>query len=86
MARFDVLIKPSAVKEIEAIATKTDRRRVVTKIRYLAHDPRPPGCIKISGSDRYRIRVGVYRVLYAIRNKQLVVFVVKVAHRKNVYR
>ena len=85
MARFDVLIKPSAVKEIEAIASKTDRRRVVTKIRRLADDPRPPGCRKLSGRDRYRIRVGVYRILYSITDKELVVFVVKVGHRKNVY-
>ncbi|MDE2927386.1 MAG: type II toxin-antitoxin system RelE/ParE family toxin [Acidobacteriota bacterium] len=85
MARFDVLIKPSAVKEIEAIASKTDRRRVVTKIRRLADDPRPPGCRKLSGRDRYRIRVGVYRILHSIMDEQLVVFVVKVGHRKNVY-
>ena len=84
MARFDVLIKPSAVKEIEAIASKTDRWRVVTRIRRLADDPRPPGCRKLSGVDRYRIRVGVYRILYSITDKQLVVFVVKVGHRKNV--
>ena len=85
MAGFDVLIKPSAVKEIEAIASKTDRRRVVIKIRRLADDPRPPGCRKLAGGDRYRIRIGVYRILYAIRKKRLVVYVVKVGHRKNVY-
>lgn len=85
MARFDVLIKPSAVKEIEAIASKTDRRRVVIKIRRLADDPRPPGCRKLAAGDRYRIRVGVYRILYVIKDKQLIVFVVKVGHRKNVY-
>ena len=86
MARFEVLIKPSAVKEIEAISTKTDRRRVVSKIRRLADDPRPPGCRKLSGSDRYRIRLGVYRILYAVEDERLVVYVVKVGHRKNVYR
>ena len=85
MAGFDVLIKPSAVKEIEAIASKTDRRRVVTKIQRLTDDPRPPGCRKLSGGDRYRIRVGVYRILDAIRDNQLVVYAVKVGHRKNVY-
>jgi len=85
VARFDLLIKPSAAKEIKAIASKTDRRRVVTKIHSLADHPRPPGCRKLSGRDRYRIRVGVYRILYSIRDRQLVVFVVKVGHRKNVY-
>ena len=85
MARFDVLIKPSAVKEIEAIASKKDRRRVVIKIHRLADQPRPPGCRKLAAGDRYRIRVGVYRILYVIKDKQLIVFVVKVGHRKNVY-
>ena len=85
MAGFDVLIKPSAVKEIEAIASMTDRRRIVTKIRRLADDPRPRGCRKLAGGGRYRIRVGVCRTLYAIRDKQLVVVVVKVGHGKNVY-
>ena len=77
MARFDVLIKPSAVKEIEAIASKKERRRVVIKIHRLADQPRPPGCRKLA--------VGVYRILYVIKDKQLIVFVVKVGHRKNVY-
>ena len=86
MARFEVLIKPSAVKEIEAIPDKADRRRVVVKIQRLADDPRPPGCRKFSGSDRYRVRQGVYRIVYAIEDGRLVVYVVKVGHRKDVYR
>ncbi len=53
MARFEVLIKRSAVKEIAAISRKKDRQRVVERIRRLADDPRPPGCRKLSGRDRY---------------------------------
>ena len=86
MARFEVLIKPSAVKEIEAISNQRDRRRVVAKIRRLADDPRPPGCRKFSASERYRVRQGVHRIVYSVEDEQLVVYVVKVGHRKDVYR
>ena len=78
MARFEVLIKRSAVKEIEAISRKKDRQRVVRRIRQLAEDPRPPGCAELSGRDRYRVRQGTYRIIYAVEDERLVVYVVKV--------
>jgi mRNA interferase RelE/StbE len=87
VARYRVLIKPSAAKEIEAVDQKKDRQRIVAGIRWLADDPRPPGCEKLAGEDdRYRIRVGRYRVIYAVGDAQLVVFVVRVGHRKDIYR
>ena len=86
MARFDVLIKRSAVKEIESIARKKDRQRVVRRIGQLAEDPRPPGCRRLSGRDRYRLRQGSYRIVYAIEDEKLIVYVVKVGHRRDVYR
>ena len=86
MGRFEVFIKPSAVKEIEAISRKKDRQRIVQRIRQLADDPRPAGSQKLSGRDRYRIRQGPYRIVYAIEDDNLVVYVVKVGHRKDVYR
>ena len=86
MGRYSVSIKPSATKEIEAISTKKDRRRLVQRIRALADDPRPPGCQKLSGRDRYRLRQGRYRIIYSVHDQELVVFVVKVGHRKDVYR
>jgi mRNA interferase RelE/StbE len=86
VAKYSVLIKPSAVKEIEAIPLKKDRRRIVERISKLAENPRPPGCEKLSGQDKYRIRQGRYRILYSIKDQDLVVYVVKVAHRKDVYR
>ena len=86
MGRFEVFIKPSAVKEIEAISRKKDRQRIVQRIRQLADDPRPAGSQKLSGRDRYRIRQGPYRIVYAIEDDKLVVYVVKVGHRKDVYR
>ena len=86
MPRYSILIKPSAVKEIEAIPLKKDRRRIVERIGDLAENPRPPGCEKLSGQDKYRLRQGRYRIVYSIEDKDLLVYVVKVAHRKDVYR
>jgi len=86
VARFEVLIKPSAAKELESLPRKKDRQRIADRIGRLAEDPRPPGCQKLSGRGRYRIRQGVYRIVYSIQDKQLVVVVVKVGHRKDVYR
>ena len=85
MASYRLLIKPSAGKDIEAIP-KRDRRRIVAKVRSLANEPRPPGCEKLSGRDQYRVRQGNYRVLYEIHDMTLVVVVVKVGHRREVYR
>jgi mRNA interferase RelE/StbE len=86
VARSRLLIKPSAVKDIEAIPSQQDRRRVVERISRLAEDPRPFGCEKISGQDKYRVRKGRYRILYAIEDQDLIVQVVKVGHRKDIYR
>ena len=86
MARYSLFIKPSAVKEIEAIPTKQDRRRVVDRIGSLADNPRPPRCQKLSGADKYRVRQGRYRILFTIRDEHLTVTVVRVAHRKDAYR
>ena len=86
MARFEVLIKASAAKELEAIPRKKERQRIVERIRGLAEDPRPPGSQKLSGRDRYRVRQGVYRIVYSIEDNRLVVVVVKVGQRKDDYR
>jgi len=86
VARFEVFIKPSAVKELERIPSKKDRQRIATRIRSLADNPRPSGCQKLSGRDRYRIRRGVYRIVYSIRDEQLIVVVIRVRHRKDIYR
>jgi mRNA interferase RelE/StbE len=87
VASYRVLIKPSAAREIEAVGQKKDRRRVVARIRALADEPRGIGCEKLSGEvGRYRVRVGWYRIVYSISDRELAVFVVRVAHRKDVYR
>ena len=87
MARYRVLIKSSAAKDAEAVDQKKDRQRIVARIHALADNPRPVGCEKLSGEqDRYRGRIGRYRVVYSIRDEELLVIVVRVAHRKDLYR
>ncbi len=86
MAKYRLLIKASAVKEIEAITVKRERRKVIERIARLADNPRPHGVEKLSGQEKYRLRQGRYRILYAIEDQNLLVFVVKVGHRKDVYR
>jgi mRNA interferase RelE/StbE len=81
--QYRVLIKPSAVKEIEAIRRKKDRQFIAQKIKQFSIDPRPHGYQKLSGQDRYRLRQGQYRIIYS---KDLVVYAVKVGHRKDIYR
>lgn len=85
MARYDVFIKPSALKELEAVGSKKDRQRIVRAILTLAEDPRSPGCRKLSGKDKYRVRSGQYRILYEIQDEALVVVIVKVAKRSKAY-
>lgn len=86
MERYRILIKASAAKEIEALPTRADRRRVLARIQRLAEDPRPRGAEKLSGRDKYRLRQGVYRIIYSISDTVLTVHVVKVGHRGDVYR
>jgi len=87
VASYRVLIKPSAAKEIEAVDQKKDRQRIVASILALAEEPRPIGSEKLAGqSDRYRIRIGRYRVVYSVADDDLVVLVVRVADRRDVYR
>ena len=85
MASYKLYIKPSAVKEIESLPKK-DRVRVIKKIQGLATDPRPPGCEKLTGEEKYRVRQGRYRVVYSITDKELIVTVVKVGHRRDIYK
>jgi len=87
VASYRLVIKRWAAKEIESIGQKKTRQRVVKKIQELAGNPRPHGCEKLSGKHpRYRDRQGPFRILYEIEDDQLVVYVVKVADRRDVYR
>ncbi len=86
MASYRLTIKPSAAKELAEIPTKRDRQRVVARIERLAAEPRPAGCVKLTGSDRYRIRQGRYRIVYEVRDAELIVLVVRVGDRRDAYR
>jgi len=86
VARYKILIKPSAVKEIESILNKKDRQRIVARIAKLADNPRPKGCEKLTGEEKYRVRQGWYRIVYLIEDQELVVYIFKLGHRKDIYR
>ena len=85
MARYELRFRKSVSKDLHPIP-KRDVQRIMEAIQDLADDPRPPQSIKLSGAEKYRLRCGVYRVLYEIQDDVLVVCVVRVGHRKDVYR
>lgn len=85
MASYKIEVKRSAAKEIAALP-KPYLKTVTTAIAKLAKNPRPAGSIKMSGIDAYRIRVGVYRIVYSVEDGILTVTIVSVGHRKEVYR
>lgn len=80
-----IKIKPSADKELDALQTD-QRKRVLKSVYALSSNPRPSGCKKLKSSDLYRIRAGDYRIIYEIHDDVLIVLVVKVGHRREVYR
>jgi len=86
VAKYSIRIKKSALKELEAVGTKADRRRIIKRIGSLAADPGPDSSTRLSGLDRYRIRQGRHRILYTIEDRELLVYVIKVGDRKDVYR
>jgi mRNA interferase RelE/StbE len=85
VASYSILFTKSAAKELESVPTK-DRQRIVSRIGSLADAPRPMGVEKLSGDDKYRIRQGDYRILYEIVDAQLIITVVRIGNRRNVYR
>jgi mRNA interferase RelE/StbE len=85
MASFKVTVKQSVAKDLRPIPKK-EVARILKRIQALAVEPRPPGAEKLSGREKYRIRQGVYRIIYEIKDEELVVVVVKVGHRSDVYR
>ena len=86
MAGYSLRIKPSAAREIEDVDGRADRRRVVARIERLAEEPRPRGSVELAGGERYRVRQGRYRIVYEIRDAELIVLVIGVGDRRDVYR
>ncbi len=85
MARYRVVVRKSVAKDLRGVPRK-DVKRVLAAIRELADNPRPPGAKKLSGQERYRLRQGNYRILYSIEDDRLIVSVVRVGNRREVYR
>ena len=85
MASYSLLIKPSAVRELEELPAK-DRHRIIARIQRLARQPRPPNGEKLAGEEKYRLRQGDYRILCSVDDAAKDVTVVKIGHRREVYR
>jgi len=85
MAGYSLFFKDSARKDLDSIPGN-DLRRIMERIGNLAANPRPIGCEKLSGQEKYRLRQGNYRIIYSIQDTQLTVWMVKVGHRREVYR
>lgn len=85
MAKYKIEFKKTAVKELNALPNK-EIKKIVVAINHLVENPRPTNSKKLSGRERYCIRVGDYRVLYEIEDQVLFIYIIKIAHRKDVYR
>jgi len=85
MAKYSLVFKKSVAKDLRNIPKK-DIKRILKCLELLCSDPRAEGCIKLSGQERYRVRQGVYRIIYEIQETELIVMVVKVAHRSVAYK
>ena len=85
MAKYRITFKKSVAKDLRGIPNQ-DVKRILRRIDSLASDPRAEGCMKLSAQERYRVRQGLYRIVYEIRDDVLVVQVVKIAHRSSAYQ
>jgi len=86
MATYTIHLLPSAERDLAALQVPI-QKRIAARIDTLAHNPNPQGAKKLQGEqDMWRVRVGDYRILYTLRNAQLVVLVIRIGHRREVYR
>ena len=85
MAKYKVTFKKSVAKDLRTIPNK-DVKKILEKIDMLTDNPRTEGCIKLSGQENYRVRQGLYRIVYEIKDDVLIINVIKVAHRSSVYK
>ncbi|MFT5397813.1 MAG: mRNA interferase RelE/StbE [Planctomycetota bacterium] len=85
MASYSLAFKKSVAKDLGTIPND-DIKRILNRIESLCENPRVKGCVKLSGEEKYRVRQGVYRIIYEIQDKELIIMVVKVAHRSHVYK
>jgi mRNA interferase RelE/StbE len=86
MTSYRVEVSATAERQLRKLS-RADQVRLIRAMQALSSDPRPPGCRKLSGyDDVFRVRVGRYRILYSIEDRRLVIIVLKVGNRKDVYR
>ncbi len=85
MAKYKIEFKKSAAKELNKLDSKVIKR-IISKIKSLENNPRPEYCVKLTSEERYRIRIGNYRILYEIIDDLLIIYIIKVAHRKDGYK
>lgn len=85
MTKYSLSFKASVAKDLRQIP-KRDVQSILKRIEGLADDPRPSGSEKLSGQERFRVRQGTYRIVYEIKDQELVVMVVKIGHRRDIYR
>jgi mRNA interferase RelE/StbE len=85
MAGYKIYFRQSVLKDLAKIP-KRELQRIINRIEKLTADPRPRGCEKISGQDRFRIRQGSYRIVYSIQDDELTIWIVKIGHRRDIYR
>lgn len=85
MASYEIRFKQSVAKDLRSIPNN-DVKNILKRINALAVNPRGKGCVKLSSQERYCVRQGIYRIIYEILDSEVVVFVVKVAHRSQVYK
>lgn len=85
MARYEIRFKATVAKDLRGLP-RVEVQAILDRIAWLADNPRPRGSEKLTGLDRYRIRHGAYRIVYEIRDRLLVIVVVKIGHRSHVYR
>lgn len=83
--RYELRVRPSVAKDLRGLP-KADIERILARMETLRDDPRAPGCEKLSGAELYRARQGVYRIVYEIHDACIVVEVIRVGHRSDVYR
>lgn len=85
MAKYSLVFKKSVAKDLRKIPNN-DVKRILERMNLLLKNPRADGCIKLSNQEKYRVRQGIYRIIYEIQDTELVITVVKVAHRGTVYK
>lgn len=85
MAKYEISVKKSALKELNVIPQK-ELHKILKKIKALSSNPRPQGSQKLSHREQYRFRQGDYRIIYSVQDDDFTVHIIKVGHRKEIYR